>query len=425
MKTLFDLENTPAGQPASPRLRWPLALPAALSLGLFTLPALAAAPTGNPTPALPGAARWQACAALPDDTQRLACYDRWASGQRPESAPTAPVAATTAPQDAPLHADSADSAENTPITTHTTAAGADTNAPSPAQLIIASNDGCRNPAFDRTSRFWELNSDTDCGNFRFRGYRPLTIGAAWSNRINRQPLSPSHGLAEWRDYQRHELRLQLSVRTKLASGLLTFGHPSKRDSLWFGYTLGASWQAFNGDLSRPFRNTDHEPELIYVYPLEWSLPGGVRLRYAGLGINHQSNGQSIPLSRSWNRYYAMLGADLTPHWTVQARFWKRQREKNIKDDNPEISDTIGRAELISLWELSSRNSLQLTLRHAMRDKARGSARLEWSHALGQGFAGGKSNLRLVTGLFHGYGDSLIDYNSRRTVFSVGLSLLDF
>ena len=54
---------------------------------------------------------------------------------------------------------------------------------------------------------------------------------------------------------------------------------------------------------------------------------------------------------------------------------------------------------------------------------RGSARLEWFKTLAP--ASGQSDLRLHTQLFSGYGDSLTDYNFRRTVFSVGLSLLDF
>jgi phospholipase A1 len=52
-------------------------------------------------------------------------------------------------------------------------------------------------------------------------------------------------------------------------------------------------------------------------------------------------------------------------------------------------------------------------------------RLEWMQALGSGLWGSKSNLRLHTALFSGYGDSMIDYNRKRTVFSVGLSLVDF
>jgi phospholipase A1 len=34
-------------------------------------------------------------------------------------------------------------------------------------------------------------------------------------------------------------------------------------------------------------------------------------------------------------------------------------------------------------------------------------------------------LRLHTELFSGYGDSLLDYNRKRNVFSVGLTLLDW
>ena len=63
----------------------------------------------------------------------------------------------------------------------------------------------------------------------------------------------------------------------------------------------------------------------------------------------------------------------------------------------------------------------------MWDEARpgGPPRREWLQTLGKGFAGGKSNLRLHTQLFSGYGGSMIDYNRRRTVLSVGLSLVDF
>jgi len=50
-----------------------------------------------------------------------------------------------------------------------------------------------------------------------------------------------------------ETRIQLSVRTKIAQGLLTQQQQLKRDSVWFGYSQQSNWQIFSGDLSRPFR----------------------------------------------------------------------------------------------------------------------------------------------------------------------------
>jgi phospholipase A1 len=182
---------------------------------------------------------------------------------------------------------------------------------------------------------------------------------------------------------------------------------------------------FTGDISRPFRATDHEPEVMYVYPTDAKLPFGWRWRYSGIGLNHQSNGQSEPLSRSWNRAYLMTGMELDNRWRVQAKIWKRISEDASSDDNPGISDYIGRGEISAFWNVNQDNTLGLTLRSSLARNARGSARLEWLQALGTGLGGGKSNLRLHTQLFSGYGDSLIDYNRKRTVFTVGLSLVDF
>jgi len=216
------------------------------------------------------------------------------------------------------------------------------------------------------------------------------------------------------------MRLQLSVRTKLAKNLLTTGEGTARDSLWFGYTQQSYWQLFSPAISRPFRNTDHEPELVYIHPTTADLPWGWRWRYSGIGLVHQSNGQSLPLSRSWNRVYLMTGLERGNDWLVTARIWQRLHESAANHDNPHISDYIGRAEITLGWNASSDDTLALTLRHTLRAHARGSLRLEWLHRLGD-----RSNLRLHTALFSGYGDSLIDYNRRRTVLSVGLSLLDF
>jgi hypothetical protein len=119
------------------------------------------------------------------------------------------------------------------------------------------------------SRYWELESASDCGTFGIRGYRPISLSWIGSDSVNTAPSSPTAGhTAAYRAYENSEMRIQLSVRTKIAQGLLTDGRSSGLDSLWFGYTQQSYWQLFNRDLSRPFRSTDHEPELTYIYPTD-------------------------------------------------------------------------------------------------------------------------------------------------------------
>lgn len=381
------------------------------------LPALSHAQT--PGPSLPDAeSAWRQCTAQTDDSARLACFDQWARSQ--------PRADTSGPAMAPARDQASGSAAGTDAQAHLkppeqlTADAAD----APSQLPLG---GCRDATYSEMSRFWELEEGTDCGTFSFRGYRPLTLQVSGASDVNRQPTSdnPSNSATYARPYDKQEIRIQLSVRTKLASGLLTSPDSKYRDSLWVGYTQQSYWQFFNSDISRPFRNTDHEPEILYVYPTTAELPMGWRWRYSGVGLVHQSNGQSDPLSRSWNRYYAMTGFELPGRWTVEGKLWKRIKEGASKDDNPGIENYIGRGELKVGWNVNRQNWLGVSARGSLNGHGKGSGRIEWMRALGQGWLGGKSNLRLHASVFSGYGDSMVDYNFKRTVFSLGFSLLDF
>jgi len=365
---------------------------------------------------------WEICTGMAGDKEaRLACFDLWAKQQRAGLNP-APATPSSAPAGTVPAASAAALAEAKPV------APPPVNANLPATRVIemASEPGCRDGQYSDLSRFWELESGTDCGTFGIRGYRPISLSVITSDTVNDQPTSPSagHTASSSTDYNKTEARIQLSVRTKVAQGLLTRGHPTLSDSLWFGYTQQSYWQLFSPALSRPFRATDHEPELIYVYPTDAQLPFGWRLRYSGLGLVHQSNGQSLPLSRSWNRYYLMAGMEKDNSFRFQARLWRRIQESNGNDDNPDISDYIGRSEFMGAWNVNKDNTLIATVRNNLRASGRGSLRLEWLRAIGN--ADSKySQLRFHTQLFSGYGDSLIDYNRKRTVLSVGLSLVDF
>ena len=357
--------------------------------------------------------------ATADSGARLACFDQWAKQQ-----PQQPVAASPAPRATTVA--SAASAANNPAAAQGTPV--DPLIPATRVISITSEKGCHDQQYSSLSRFWELETGSDCGTFGIRGYRPISVSLISATSVNTLPTSgnPANNALAATAYRKTETRIQLSVRTKLAQGLLTGGHPTLKDSLWFGYTQQSYWQLFNGGISRPFRSTDHEPEAIYVYPTDFALPAGWRVRYSGAGIVHQSNGQALPLSRSWNRAYLMVGAEKDNVARIQARIWKRLPESSGSDDNPGISDYIGRAELQGYWDVDKRNTVGATLRHSLRSAGNGSARLEWLRTLGKGAVNGPVNdLRMHVQLFNGYGDSLLDYNRRRTVLSVGVSLVDW
>ena len=124
--------------------------------------------------------------------------------------------------------------------------------------------------------FWELTPERKRGTFNFTGYRPeLLLPGPLTSRVNRNPGTPSPGHAGTLPAYHHtEAKLQISVRTKLAEGLLL-----PNADLWFAYTQQSLWQIYSGSISRPFRATDHEPELIYIVPTPFELPFGLRRRW--------------------------------------------------------------------------------------------------------------------------------------------------
>src|SRR5690606_13598511 len=125
-----------------------------------------------------------------------------------------------------------------------------------------------------------------------------------------------------------------------------------------------------------------------------------------LGIAHQSNGQSDPLSRSWNRVYLGVGLE-RGEFGLQLRAAHRLREKD-DDDNPDLTDYLGRGELVASW-LPGLATASLTWRTNLRAPARGSVQFDWTYPVDSDQPEG---LRWYVQLFSGYGETLLDYNHR-------------
>jgi len=262
---------------------------------------------------------------------------------------------------------------------------------------------------------WDLDGRRRDELFYPRAYKPVyLLPATWTDRINQLPFSaaPDHAVNESLGLRPVEVKYQLSLKAKLWEQ--PFGTPA---TVWGGYTQSSRWQVYNGQESRPFRETNYEPELIVAWPVDARLLGW-RLRQLSLALNHQSNGRSLPLSRSWNRWIGEAAFE-RGDWTAQLRPWWRIGESAGDDDNPDISDYMGRSELLLTGKLG-RHIVALQLRHALRggSHSRGSAQLEWSMPV-------DGALHLYTQWFSGYGESMIDYNHRQNKLGLGISIVEW
>ncbi|MCU7917197.1 MAG: phospholipase A [Candidatus Thiodiazotropha sp. (ex Epidulcina cf. delphinae)] len=210
------------------------------------------------------------------------------------------------------------------------------------------------------------------------------------------------------DFDRLEMKFQLSFKMPVVEGL--FG---TRSDLYAAYTNLSFWQAYNRDISSPFRETVHEPEMFLVVPNSWQLHGW-RNALMRFGVVHQSNGQGGYLSRSWNRAYANFIFEKR-NFLLGIKPWYRIPEDN--DDNPDIDDYLGRYELTGLYKRGDQ-TFSLLLRNLFDGDRRDTLQLDWSFPL-------HGRWRGYFQYFRGYGESLIDYNAKSHRLGFGLQLTDW
>ena len=262
---------------------------------------------------------------------------------------------------------------------------------------------------------WELSPDQKQGSFRVDPHKPVYILALHSSRANDKPSSPSedHSVIQALGLQDTETKFQISLKSKLWENIL-----GDYSDLWFGYTQSSRWQVFNSALSRPFRETDYEPELLLNFRTYQELPFGWDLRMSGVSLTHVSNGRDVPQSRSWNRVIGQFGID-RPGWTVVVRPWWRIHEDRVSDDNPDIEDFMGRGELLVTHDWGG-HEISALFRHSLRggDRSHSAVELNWAFPI-------HGELKGYLQFFSGYGESLIDYNHSANYIGLGVSLIEW
>jgi len=258
---------------------------------------------------------------------------------------------------------------------------------------------------------WELEPGSKQGVWRVRPYRPLFILAArYSDNPNNFPQTPTQSAPPASlQLDNTESEFQLSFKTKGAENL--FGSDA---DLWFAYTQQSQWQLYNSTTSRPFRETNYQPELFLVIPTHYDLIG-LTGRFIDLGWVHQSNGRADPLSRSWNRVYAQFGFE-RGNFALLVRPWYRMKEDATDDNNPDIKRYMGNGDVTAIYK---RGSQELTLLGRLNaGSGYGAAECTWSFPI-------QDRLKGYVKIFTGYGETMIDYNWKQTSIGIGVLLADW
>lgn len=210
-----------------------------------------------------------------------------------------------------------------------------------------------------------------------------------------------------------EAQFQISIKTPISVDLF-----SRDIGLYAGYTNRSFWQVYNSKLSRPFRETNHEPE-IWLQTTKSTRFMGFDNRVNILGLSHQSNGRSNVLSRSWNRVYTTFSFE-KESFVFVLKLWSRFNESAESDDNPDITDYMGHGEFRLIYKKDKQTLNFMSRNNIESSFERGTRELSWSFPLGK-----RKDLRGYIQIFSGYGESLIDYNQSVNRISFGISLSDW
>ncbi|MEX1309193.1 MAG: phospholipase A [Candidatus Sulfomarinibacteraceae bacterium] len=238
-------------------------------------------------------------------------------------------------------------------------------------------------------------------------YKPNYLMVGYNPNPNNAPFQEAFPDEEI-DFKPAEVKFQISFMFPVAHNI--FGDDG---SVYVAYTNRSFWQVFDSELSSPFRETNHEPE-IWLQLSRTRKVLGLTNRLTAFGFNHQSNGRNEPISRSWNRLFARFIFE-KGRFVFSVKPWIIV---GSRDGNPDIRDFMGNIEVRGAYK-SNRHTISLMLRNNLQSGfSRGTFEVDWSFPIYR-------RVRGYAQYFNGYGESLIDYDVHTNTLGVGLSFTDY
>jgi phospholipase A1/A2 len=273
------------------------------------------------------------------------------------------------------------------------------------------------------ARKWHLNPDDELHFTDLETHQLNYVVGTYSNNPNQVPTSPSRPNTQDRDLNNNDLHFQISLKTQLMnlSDWLPENNWVHSARLWGAYTQQSFWQVYSESQSRPMRDHNYSPELILSLGL--NKPGEEKKSVVlpdmvNIGLLHESNGRSEPLSRSWSRIYLQGGWQLNDRYSLLVRPWWRIPESKADDDNPDIAKYMGYGDMVLRWDNEAQNTAaSMTLRNNMRSDNKGYVKFDVQYKPLK-----SESVRFYAMIASGYGVSLLDYNQAQTMLGLGFAI---
>ena len=206
--------------------------------------------------------------------------------------------------------------------------------------------------------------------------------------------------------QKTEISYQISFKAPIWKDMF-----QSSSSIYFAYTQLSFWQAYNKMAF--FRESDFEPEIFVVSKLAWPLFGNFLLDTLNVGAVHASNGAGGIEERSWNRLYIEATAS-NPNWIIHIRPWYVFHDSTYNRLNPDMAKYLGFGEVAISYKFLTQD-VTLQGHGFFENKGRyKTASISYSYPIAPKFRG-------YIQAFHGYGQSLIEYDHHTN--GVGLGVL--
>jgi phospholipase A1 len=217
-------------------------------------------------------------------------------------------------------------------------------------------------------------------------------------------------------------KFQVSLKCKLFVPIKDV----ETDGLYFAFTQLSLWDMWGWKQSSPFIESNYSPEIFYKFGLKkysWLI------EYLQIGVLHESNGvggSETKNSRSWDRIYfetkLPIKIGIVNNYFI-LRLWTAQH----LEDNTDILEYLGLGEFIfetSVFEKFFESKLHLTIKKGTStDWTKGSIQIDYIFGP---FYFIQFNHIFVPSVFvqlwHGYGETLLNYNQSYTRLRAGIKL---